>query len=80
MANQLEELEAEVQRIRARRNRGIDRDKLRMILNVLFIILAAIGLLLYFFVYEPGERMPSLYIIGAAMLLKIIEFVLRFTA
>lgn len=77
---QLEELEAEVQRIRAKRNRGIDREKLRKILNVLFMIGAAVGLILYFFVFKEGERMPALYIIGGAMLLKIIEFVLRFTA
>lgn len=77
---QLEELEAEVQRIRAKRNRGIDREKLRKILNVLFMIGAAVGLILYFFVFKEGERMPALYTIGGAMLLKIIEFVLRFTA
>lgn len=77
---QLEELEAEVQRIRAKRNRGIDREKLRKILNVLFMIGATVGLILYFFVFKEGERMPALYIIGGAMLLKIIEFVLRFTA
>lgn len=78
--NQLEELEAEVQRIRAKRNKGIDHDKLRKILNVLFLIGAAVGLILYFLVYKEGERMPALYVIGGAMILKIIEFVLRFTA
>ena len=77
---QLEELEAEVQRIRAKKQRGMDRDKLRKILNVLFMAGALIGLVLYFFVYKEGERMPALYIIAAAMVLKIIEFVLRFTA
>lgn len=78
--NQLEELEAEVQRIRAKKNKAVDREKLRKVLNVLFLIGAVVGLVLYFFVYEPGERMPALYVIGGAMLLKIIEFVLRFTA
>ncbi len=78
--SQLEELEAEVQRIRAKRKRGFDREKLRKILNALFIILAAIGLIMFYFVYEPGERMPALYVIGGAMLLKIWEFVLRFTS
>lgn len=77
---QLEELEAEVQRIRAKKNRGIDREKLRKILNVLFLAGALVGLILYFFVYKEGERMPALYVIGGAMLFKIIEFVLRFTA
>ncbi|MCQ2197517.1 MAG: hypothetical protein MJZ60_08375 [Bacteroidaceae bacterium] len=77
--SQLEELEAEVQRIRAKRNRGFDREKVRQVLNVLFILLAAIGLVMYF-THEEGDRMTALYVIGAAMLLKIIEFVLRFTA
>lgn len=77
---QLEELEAEVQRIRAKRNRGIDREKLRSLLNVLFLVGATVGLVLYFLVFKEGERMPALYVIGGAMLLKIIEFVLRFTA
>lgn len=79
MGNQLEELEAEVQRIRARRKKGIDRDKLRNVLNITFLIMAAIGLIMYF-THEPGERMTALWVIGVAMLLKIIEFVLRFTA
>lgn len=79
MANQLEELEAEVQRIRAKREKGIDRTKLRMWLNVLFLVLAAIGLVFYF-THEPGDRMMALCTIGAAMFFKILEFVLRFTA
>lgn len=79
MGNQLEELEAEVQRIRAKRNRGINRDKLRTSLNYTFLIIAAIGLVMYF-THEPGERITALWVIGVAMILKIIEFVLRFTA
>lgn len=79
MGNQLEELEAEVQRIRARRNKGIDRDKLRIVLNWAFLVIAAIGLVMYF-THEPGDRMTALWVIGVAMILKIIEFVLRFTA
>lgn len=78
--SEIENLEAELARIRARRERGISRDKLRQILNVAFMLLAAVGLYLYFFVYPEGERMPALYTIGAALFLKIIEFVLRFTA
>ena len=79
MGNQLEELEAEVQRIRARRNKGIDRDKLRIVLNWAFLVIAAIGLVMYF-THEPGDHMTALWVIGGAMILKIIEFVLRFTA
>ena len=79
MGNQLEELEAEVQRIRARRNKGIDRDKLRIVLNWAFLVIAAIGLVMYF-THEPGDRMTAFCVIGVSMILKIIEFVLRFTA
>ena len=71
MGNQLEELEAEVQRIRARRNKGIDRDKLRIVLNWAFLVIAAIGLVMYF-AHEPGDRMTALWVIGGAMILKII--------
>lgn len=78
---ELEKLEAEVQRIREKKKKkGVDREKLRKVFNILFLVGAAVGLLLYFFHYEPGERMPALYVIGASMLFKILEFVLRFTA
>lgn len=80
MATQIEELEAEVERIRQRRKNGLDREKVRTILNYAFILLAAVGLVLYFFVFKEGERTVPLVVIGAGMLLKIIEFVLRYTA
>lgn len=79
MATQLEELEAEVQRIREKRNRGINRDKLRVILNWAFLIIAAVGLVLYF-THDEGDRASAIWTIGIAMLFKILEFVLRFTA
>lgn len=78
--SEIEKLEEEVARIRARRQNGMNRDKLRQILNISFLVLAAIGLYLFYFIYPEGQRMPALYTIGAALVLKIIEFVLRFTA
>lgn len=78
--SEIEKLEEELAQIRARRKKGLDRDKLRQILNISFLVLAAIGLYLFYFVYPEGQRMPALYTIGAALVLKIIEFVLRFTA
>lgn len=78
--SEIEKLEEEVARIRARRQKGLDRDKIRKVLNISFLVLAAVGLYLFYFVYPEGERMPALYTIGAALVLKIIEFVLRFTA
>lgn len=78
--SEIEKLEEEVARIRARRQKGVERNKLRKALNISFLLLAAIGLYLYYFVYPEGQRMPALYIIGVSLVLKIIEFVLRFTA
>lgn len=78
---ELEALEAEVQRIRNRRRSGFGREKLRSILNTLFLILAGIGVVLY--IYLPDEdhgRVPALALIGVAMFIKIMEFILRFTA
>lgn len=80
MATQIEEMEAELQRIRAKRDKGLNRKTIRLVLNVTFIVLALIGLAMYFFVYEEGHRMPALTVIISAMILKIIEFVIRFTS
>ena len=44
-------------------------------LNTLFLILAAIGLVMYFF---GGEKhVPALIVIAAGMVLKVVEFILR---
>lgn len=82
MANAKEELdalEAEVQRIRARKNRGGSKETIRKILNYIFMVGALVGVVMYFMA-EPGEKATSLGIIGAAMFLKVMEFILRFTA
>lgn len=78
--SEIEKLEEEVARIRARRQKGLNRDKLRKLLNIAFLVLAAVGLYLYYFVFPEGQRMPALYTVGASLVLKIIEFALRFTA
>lgn len=78
---ELEALEAEVQRIRNRRKSRFDKDKLRAILNTIFLFLAGIGIVLY--VNLPAEnhgRVPALALIGMGMFVKIMEFILRFTA
>ncbi len=71
-----EALEEQVARIRAKRNGGFNRDKLRTILNTIFILGAIIGLAIYFL--QPESRINGLYIIGASMIVKVIEFVVRF--
>ena len=70
-------LEEQVERIRRKRNRRFDNDKTRMVLNTLFLILAAIGLVMYFFVGE--NHIPGLIVIAVGMLCKVAEFILRLT-
>lgn len=78
---ELDALEAEVQRIRAKQNNGNRKDTIRKVLNYSFMIGAFIGVCLYFYLPdEDGQRIPALMIIGAAMFLKVMEFILRFTA
>lgn len=82
MANAKEELdalEAEVQRIRAKKNRGGNKETIRKVLNGIFMLGALVGLVMYFMA-EPGEKTPALAVIGASMFLKVMEFILRFTA
>ena len=82
MANAQEELdalEAEVKRIRARKSRGGNKETIRKILNGIFMIGALVGLVMYFMA-EPDEKATSLGIIGASMFVKVMEFILRFTA
>ena len=68
-------LEEQVERIRRKRARRYDFTKARPILNALFLILAAIGLVMYFFVGE--NHVPGLIVIAVGMLFKVIEFILR---
>ncbi len=68
-------LEEQVERIRRKRSGQHDRTKARTVLNTLFLILAAIGLVMYFF---GGEKhVPALIVIAAGMVLKVVEFILR---
>lgn len=69
-------LEEQVERIRRKRNRHLDNDKTRMVLNTLFLILAATGLVMYFFGGE--NQTTALIVIAIGMLFKVVEFVLRF--
>jgi len=69
-------LEEQVERIRQRRNRRTDTGRLRSILNTVFLALAAVGLIWYF--TDEEHRLWALGIIGVGMLLKIVEFFIRF--
>ncbi|MBR5393743.1 MAG: hypothetical protein IK144_01515 [Bacteroidaceae bacterium] len=69
-------LEEQVERIRRKRAQRYDGSKVRTILNMLFLVLAAIGLAMYFFGGE--NHVPALFVIAAGMLFKMVEFILRF--
>ena len=68
-------LEEQVERIRRKRTKQHDNTKARMVLNTLFLILAAVGLAMYFFGGE--NHVPALIVIGIGMGFKVIEFLLR---
>lgn len=56
--------------------KGVSVEKVRSILNVIFLLCAVVGLILYF--AWPDNRLASMAVIGAGMGFKIIEFFLRF--
>ena len=59
-----------------RAKKGVSVEKVRSILNVIFLLCAVLGLILYF--AWPDNRLAGMAVIGAGMGFKIIEFFLRF--
>ncbi|WP_282747234.1 hypothetical protein [Paraprevotella xylaniphila] len=59
-----------------RAKKGVSVEKVRSILNVIFLLCAVVGLILYF--AWPDNRLAGMAVIGAGMGFKIIEFFLRF--
>ncbi|WP_302443032.1 hypothetical protein [Paraprevotella xylaniphila] len=59
-----------------RAKKGVSVEKVRSILNVIFLLCAVVGLILYF--AWPDNRLAGMAVIGAGMCFKIIEFFLRF--
>ena len=53
-----------------------NREEVRNILNTLFMLLAIIGVVLYFAL--PHNHIIGLVVIGVGMVLKIVEFFIRF--
>lgn len=51
-------------------------DQIRKVLNTLFLILALIGIICYFAI--PDNRWIGIGIVGSGMILKVIEFFIRF--
>lgn len=76
MANEEMSLEEQVEKIRARRNgSGEKKERARRILNNVFLILAACGVVTYF----SGEEhhVNGLILVGMAMAFKVIEILIR---
>lgn len=55
----------------------MNTDKLRNILNILFMIGALAAVIIYF--AFPEDRHLFLYVSGGAIFLKLMEFFIRFT-
>lgn len=68
-------IEETTQQERAKKKR-VSIDDARKLLNIVFLVLAAVGVLVYF--AFPEHRVQGLCVIGVGMFLKIIEFFLRF--
>ncbi len=69
-------LEEQVEQIRRKRQGKTDHARIRQILNSLFMLLAAIGLVMYFL--NDSYHIYALAVIGIGMVLKIVEFFIRF--
>lgn len=52
-------------------------DKIRYVLNILFLILALATIILYFAVEDNFKLF--IYVCGAAIFVKVLEFFIRFT-
>lgn len=68
-------LEEQVERIRQRRQHG-SHESVRRWLNIIFMALAAVGVAWYY--ADPQHRTSALILIAVGMVLKVVEFALRF--
>ena len=68
-------LEEQVEQIRRKRSPR-DYTKLRKVLNAAFMLLAAVGLVWYY--TSDSNRLWALGVVALGMLLKVIEFFIRF--
>lgn len=75
VSDQLRNQEEEIMRIRNKRNRKFNTEGVRKFLNIAFLIVAAIGCVLYFFMSE--NHIPGMVVIAAGMILKVIEIFMR---
>ena len=74
--DEIEKMIEETARKERSKRKGVSVQKVRSILNVVFMLCAVAGLILYF--AWPDNRLAGMAVIGAGMCFKIIEFFLRF--
>ena len=70
----VEEAAAEARGKTTESQSSLNREKARAILNAIFLLLAMAGVLLYFTV----GHLVGLIVIGVALVVKIVEFFIRF--
>ncbi len=72
----LRQQQAELERVRARRRGGgINKLAVRRILNAAFLVLSAVGLVLYL---QRAHHDLGFMLILCGMFLKVVEFIIRF--
>lgn len=72
---EIEKLIAETAK-KERNKNSFDVEKVRALLNIIFIICAVIGIIVYF--AYPEQRLIGMGTIGVGMIFKVVEFFLRF--
>lgn len=72
----LAEQQRELERIRGRRHRVGNMERTRKLLNIIFLVLALIGIVIYF--GKSDSRLVGLIVIACGMVVKIAEFFIRF--
>ncbi len=72
----LAEQQRELERIRSKRSRHGNMDGVRKVLNIIFLVLAFLGIALYF--SYPDKHLYGMIVIAIGMIVKIAEFFIRF--
>lgn len=72
----LEEQQRELERIRNKRGHQFHPATFRKLLNIAFLLLAFVGVAIYFSL--PDKQVMGLSLVAIGMVLKVIEFFLRF--
>ena len=72
---EIEKLIAETAK-KERNKNNFDVEKVRALLNIIFIICAVIGIIVYF--AYPEQRLIGMGTIGVGMIFKVVEFFLLF--